>query len=287
MSRSALIAAVDTIDVRSWQEFVETQQALAGPRLRLWLFRGQDDPHSGLATTLERALQRFGQGLDGQEDLEHRLLREFRRHYHRYTDDVPSEDDTLRWLALMRHHGAPTRLLDFSYSPYVGLFFAIHGAAHGSAATIWAVDHNWCIDCARRLLPAEAWQAFQDDAWGGKTGPTVRRLFQTHARTVVPLNPYYLDARLAVQQGALLAPLSLGESFESLLLAMDEPAELRRHVRRFVIHCDPGFLETALGELLRMNVTHTSLFPGIDGLAQGLENGALLAFLSSRRRRER
>jgi hypothetical protein len=287
VSAPALVDAVETVEVRSWQEFVETQQRLAGPRLRLWLFRGQDDPHSGLSTTLERALRRFGQGLAGQEELEQRLLREFRRHYHRYTEDVPSEDDTLRWLALMRHHGAPTRLLDFSYSPYVGLFFAIHGAAEGTSSAIWAVDHNWCVERAQRLLPEAAWRAFQDDPWGGKTGPTVRALFATHARVVVPLNPYYLDARLAVQQGALLAPLTLGESFESLLLAMDTPDEVRRHVRRFVIRCDAGFLETALGELLRMNVTHTSLFPGIDGLAQGLENGALLAYLSARRRRER
>ena len=273
-----LASIAETIEIDSWPAFVALQQRFALER-RLWMYRGQPATEGRLRTSLERALHRFELPIERQEELERLLLREFRRHYHRYTADVPSEDDTLRWLALMRHHGAPVRMLDLSYSPYVALFFALDGVAHGESCEIWAIDHDWCVARAARLLPPDAWDAFQADPWGGKTGPVVRQLFATRMRVALPMNPFYLDARLAIQQGVLLAPLDLSTDFEAVLLSMAPPQEVCAHVRRVLMHCDGTLLPTALGELARMNVTHTTLFPGIDGLARSLENMVVLSFM--------
>jgi len=274
-----LASLVETFEVRSWPEFMALQQRFSGERGRLWMYRGQSGIAATLRTSLERALNRFELPIERQEELERLLLREFRRHYHRYTADVPAEDDTLRWLALMRHHGAPVRLLDLSYSPYVALFFALDGVAHGESCSMWAIDHNWCVSRAAELLPGPTWEAFQEDPWGGKTGPTVRQLFATRTQVAVPMNPFYLDARLAIQQGVLLAPLDLSVNLDTVLQRMDSPAQVCGNVRRIVIHCLGGFLESALGELTRMNVTHTTLLPGIDGLARSLENLVVLGFM--------
>jgi hypothetical protein len=276
---ATLTDLAQAIEIRTWDDFTALQRSMTAEPGRLWMYRGQGDPATGLATSLERALRRFELPLERQAEMERLLMREFRRHYHRYTADVPDGDDTLRWLALMRHHGAPTRLLDLSYSPYVGLFFALDGAERGAVRTVWAIDHTWCVERASRLLPRAAWDAFQADPWGGKTGPTVRELFATGTRVAVPMNPFYLDARLAIQQGVLLAPLDLADGIEATLRAMDRPERIRDHVRRLVIRCEAPFLGAALGELQRMNVTHTTLFPGIDGLARGLENMVALAFM--------
>jgi FRG domain len=279
MTPGTLAAIADTIEVDSWAAFMALQQRFAGEPNRLWMFRGQPATGGELHTSLERALRRFELPIERQEELERLLLREFRRHYHRYTADVPAEDDTLRWLALMRHHGAPVRLLDLSYSPYVALFFALDGVAQGESCEMWAIDHNWCVARAAERLPKEAWDAFQEDPWGGKTGPTVRRLFATRTQLAVPMNPFYLDARLAIQQGVLLAPLDLSTGIETVLQRMGSPEEVGANVRRIVIHCTGDVLPAALGELTRMNVTHTTLFPGIDGLARSLENMVVLSFL--------
>lgn len=279
MTRGALAGIAETFEVDSWSAFSALQQRFAVERGRLWMFRGHPKTAGRLRTSLERVLERFELPIERQEEVERLLLREFRRHYHRFTADVPEEDDTLRWLALMRHHGAPVRLLDMSYSPYVALFFALDGVAHGDSCEIWAIDHNWCVARASELLPKPAWNVFQDDPWGGKTGTTVRQLFATHTPVAIPMNPFYLDARLSTQQGVLLAPLDLSVNAETVLQLMDAPAQVCANVRRIVLHCTGDFLERALGELTRMNVTHTSLFPGIDGLARSLENMVVLNFM--------
>jgi len=52
----------------------------------------------------------------------------------------PSEDDLFAWLFLMQHYRLPTRLLDWSESPLVALYFAIEDEARDEAdGALWAL----------------------------------------------------------------------------------------------------------------------------------------------------
>lgn len=102
-----------------------------------WCFRGQRDADWLLTTTLDRAVTQTiisdeRTTLTGKLDYrpyEKRLLLDFQRGAHQYYSVTPAADDVVDWLALLQHHGAPTRLLDWTESPYVALYFALREAS--------------------------------------------------------------------------------------------------------------------------------------------------------------
>src|SRR5205823_7935870 len=109
-----------------------------------------------LQTTLERVCS----GMDKSvwKRVEQHLLRQFQRRLHQYVSVIPEVDDTLEWLALMQHHGAPTRLLDWTKSPFVAVYFAVETATARTPSAVWIVNrqamHNDTLDRMPDLLAA-------------------------------------------------------------------------------------------------------------------------------------
>src|ERR1035441_8688531 len=87
-----------------------------------WVFRGQPNADWELQPSLERFASEMAQPRM-VDSIEGHHLHEFRRRAQHYTETVPEYGNLLERLALMRHHGSPSRLLDFSKSPYLAAFF--------------------------------------------------------------------------------------------------------------------------------------------------------------------
>jgi FRG domain len=266
------------IRVNRWEEAVALGKELAGH-----VFRGQSNAKWGLSTTIERAARRYGFPDGALRNREVVLLNNFQRRAHQYVSDPPRPDDYLEWLALMQHHGAPTRLLDFSHSFYVAAFFAMESAEQDAA--IWALSSEFTMGHTSNHLTEgmtildleeESRAVLQAHLSGRQTGTCVM-LVEAHR----------MNARLAVQQGCFIVPGDLNKSFMENLaywLDVDVGALAARTIRFKPRRGAERIAETpvvkiilprdihnqAMWDLDQMNVNATSLCPGLDGFARSL-----------------
>ncbi|HEX3584325.1 MAG TPA: FRG domain-containing protein, partial [Thermoanaerobaculia bacterium] len=122
--------------VASWIELQEAlfessfQDAISRFRSH-FVFRGVPRVTHGLETSLQTG---------GFESHERHLLTSFRKYALR---SAVHGDSMWNWLSVGKHHGLPTRLLDWTYSPYVALHFATENFAHfDEDGAIWCVDFS-------------------------------------------------------------------------------------------------------------------------------------------------
>ena len=93
-----------------------------------WIYRGVSDSDYELLPKIGRSEFRT----QDTERTERLLLRTFKQRAIRHVTPQPTSE--LEWLALGQHHGLPTRLLDWTYSPLVALFFAVLNNSSRNAA---------------------------------------------------------------------------------------------------------------------------------------------------------
>jgi hypothetical protein len=189
--------------------------------------------------------------LGGDARLEDQMLRAFRKYA---AQDAVPRDTEWDWLALGQHHGLPTRLLDWTYSPYVALHFATE-RLDGDGVV-------WCIDYVRahERLPAELRSALEREGANvfttellAKTVPDVEEL---ERELVLFVEPPSFDARIVNQYAlfSVVSPIDL-ELAQRVTREVVIPAELKGEVR---------------DKLDQANITERVLFPGLDGLSRWL-----------------
>ena len=222
-----------------------------------FVYRGEASRDAKLITSLQR--------LGGDyADVEPHLLRNFRKYAQR--SDVP-EDSLWHWLALAKHHGLSTRLLDWTYSPYVALHFATaHPADYEHDGAIWLVD----FVKTNRLLPETLREALEREGMNAMSAellrhaaPTLGELESLGDDFVVFFEPPALDERI-VNQYALFSLMPSPHA------RMDD--WLARHPelsRRVVLAA--GLKWEVRDKLDQANITERVLFPGLDGLATWLK----------------
>ena len=235
----------------------------------LWAFRGQSSDQE-LSTTFDRVCNEHRVAPSRRPELERVLIREFARkaHLHLPASELPDPGDTLEWLSLMRHYGAPTRLMDWTHSLMVAVHFALAGDARGHIRYVFAISTAWVNQRANQLFDELDKGGERDRDKGGKH---FRRFFMSDAPRpfVSTANPYRVNERLALQKGVFLCPADVRRSFDDNLAALGGGPR-----RLFRLDLARGCWLELRDELFRLNIDEEVLFPGIEGLARSLKTRA-------------
>jgi hypothetical protein len=261
-------------------------------RLDNFLFRGQANNSWSMKTSLERAGDQFRCPPEQIWDKEQTIFNNFKARAHQYIQSPPGKEEYVEWLALMQHYGCPTRLLDFTLSPYVASFFAMESAE--ADACIWAINKIHLDRATNERL-----KDFNFTAGGRTDAERVEEIVRfsegfirspRDIRLVVGVTPGRLNDRISIQKGTFLMPLDIKDCFENNLcgtfrfpfgsltsqfatridkishmgVELIEKAEVIKINLPRAIHCD------ALIDLYKMNIDAASLFPGLEGFARSL-----------------
>ncbi len=166
-------------NVQTWDQLVELQKWFETENGK-WIYRGLRSANWHLETTLERAVRRFDSRGTPTLALEGGLIRQFQRRAHHYLPDVPEKEKWIEWLSLMQHHGAPTRLMDWTYSFNVALHFAAETFGLEKAdksCVIWAFELNWMEKQLKRILSDNDWQLINKEDRNLEETKTFERIF--------------------------------------------------------------------------------------------------------------
>ena len=149
-----------TLNFKTWSEYKNFANGLS----ENWVFRGQGNARWGLENAVERTdFIRLHKGVEAD------FLSEFQRGARNYLSKDETPEHLIEWLALMQHHGAPTRLLDFSKSPFIAAYFAFEECSINPDRyiAIWAVNINFlkvrALEALRQWFPQDLSQQRKQD----------------------------------------------------------------------------------------------------------------------------
>jgi hypothetical protein len=249
--------------IKSWSELCEAvfqnswQEALGRFRTD-YAFRGISDASVPL-------VNRFVRTCGDNPKLEYHLLRNFRK-YARAKDSRDLSSDW-RTLTIGQHYGLPTRLIDWTYSPFVAIHFAT-----GDLSKFHLDGAIWMVDFVKvnRLLPVVLRDVLENV---GSNTFTIEMLeeavpglndfenLSTHDLALF-FEPPSLDDRI-INQYAFFSVMSKATAQLDIWL--------ENHPQVFKRIIIPAALKWEVRDKLdQANINERLLFPGLDGLANWL-----------------
>ena len=257
------LQSTNTVRVKCVQKFVEVvcrcrDEWIEGAAYFDLCFRGQTHVSWALAPNILRY------EMLGSED---EIRAEFQRRAPQYMTEL-APVDYWGWYILMQHFGAPTRLLDWTDSALVALFFALNPASRDvedeEDAVVWILDPWWLnktvLGNESILLPNfHGTKGYLAEPYESIDGAGL-----THIRPQYPVavDPPYIARRVAVQRSHFTI---FGNDREGLTRLGEKPGA---RLKKIVIAKEKKARMRA--DLLLLGITDTSIYPDLRGLSDEL-----------------
>lgn len=233
-------------------------------------FRGQSDKSWGLRPSLLRYLDN---NLTIQEalDIEKVALTKFKEQAHLYLS--PSEfattTDSLSWLSVMQQHGAPTRTLDWTASIYVAAYFAVQGTPNKDSAI-------WIIHMHSLHKHMEANHEYSEVP--SSENKILEHFFVADAPEIITfVERRNKSARMIAQQSGYSICWNILGDQNTIFQRVFSEKNKKLLFAKLII---PASQKPIFARRLRaMNITASTLFPGIDGIGRSIAELVNIAVL--------
>jgi hypothetical protein len=224
---------------------------------RKFWYRGIQKVRQTLTPTVGRELKYAGKKLRLDHKAEINLLHRFRRRAYPLVGRSMTAGEAI---FLARHHGLPTRLLDWTANALYALYFAcVEDECKGSKPEHGKV---WAMLPRERVEPLDAFDLAKKE--------TEKQLFNLLGRRSVKIvHPFYNSPRIVAQDGAFTiqseprVPIEdyKGQKFDEQKLDIEMLYYWEIHDAE-----KPG----VLADLSGLGITHRMIYPDLDGIAKSL-----------------
>lgn len=227
-----------------------------------YAYRGVSDKNYGLETSLQRIGRK-------PSEVEYHLIRNFQK-YSPVNTLIDNYNNIWNWISLGQHHGLPTRLLDWTFSPNVALHFMTDDISTFSKdGIVWVVDFVAIKDQFPQVLKDKLKQqktlSFTSNELKKYIGDSIDEIEQfekNNGNAILFFEPPSMDDRI-VNQFALFSFMLHPDTdkykwlqqFPGLYKKIIIPAGLKWEIR---------------DKLDQANITERIIYPGLDGISKWL-----------------
>lgn len=183
-------------------------------------FRGQANADWGLTSTLERVIGRRWSAENARR-FESYSLQLFQSKYHIYSGSEHIPTSKLSWLSVMQHYGVPTRLIDFTTSPYIALYFALetYDPLSQNDFAVYAVDYTAVMEASiQHIKRVDSKFSETRVSMNGKQDSIFDDVVDRYSYDIAWITePRELNARIDRQSGTFLVSGNLERTIESIV----------------------------------------------------------------------
>lgn len=175
-------------------------------------WRGQVDAEWALWSSLYRRLTWSSASPPTEEELS-RVEKEVLVSLHRWGLHVSDRGhlSILQQLAILQHYGAPTRLVDVTFNPLIGLWFAVEPKVRDGKPTHEDTDGRvFAVDVTKRLInempERRGWEHSLGRPWPNSMRRSTRSktTFAQWRSEIFAWKPSRFDTRIAAQNGGFI-----------------------------------------------------------------------------------
>jgi hypothetical protein len=231
-------------------------------------FRGQANADWGLKSTLERVIGKRWSAENARR-FESYSLQLFQSKYHIYSGSEHTPASKLSWLSVMQHYGVPTRLIDFTTSPYIALYFALetYDPLSQNDFAVYAIDYTAVMEASiQHIKRVDSKFSETRTSMNGKQDSIFDDVVDRYSYDIAWITePRELNARIDRQSGTFLVSGNLEKTIESIVnLPLYETATVLK------FRVPASLYEGVYVALRKMSINSKSIYGDLGGLAKSI-----------------